>query len=244
METPFSGLKRGWSLVIMVMVGLLMAALAALVTVGPLSGQTSMDRARSTPPPAFIELVEMRAPDVVSDALTAARAMERDADREAQAAKSAHDRMKSEIEIAKRDTDAVKARIDLAKKEKRESDRARLELDKTQLERLVRVLEKTRDLYEAEQRHGQATRDLARAHVQELEAEQRVRASYDRLTELGFSPPQERDHITLERRYLNLLKTRVDRSQTVASREETVVERKVELLEARSEWLAAAGESS
>lgn len=211
---------------------------ATVLSVGALMGQSVPTASPAATPPALMNLVPLRTSDAVSDDLRSARTLEQAGERESRTAKSAYDRMQGEITIAKRDVDAVKARSDLAKKEKREADRAGFERDKNQLELQVKLLERTRNLHEAERRLGQAKRDFARARILELEAEQRMMASYERLTELGFSPAQETDHITLVRRLLDLQKTRVQRAQNVASREESAIERRVDVIEAQSEWLA------
>lgn len=215
------------------------AMLAALLP-GPVSAQTTMDRSAEVAPPTFIEVVDVRSPDAIKQALSAARELERAGEQESRAARSAFERAEGEVRIAKSDVDAIKARLDLAKKEKRESDQARLEADKKQMELHVRILERRRNLYEAERRLGEAQRDYARALILELTAEERLAENHGRLTEMGFNPAHEPDHINLERRLLELQKTRIQRSENMASREGTAVERRISVLEAQAEWLVGA----
>ena len=150
-------------------------------------------------------------------------------------------RAQTHFDVQRLEIESLNKRIDLAKKEKREDDRKTMELEKAELERRLKVLERWREVHEAAVRAGEARRDAAserkkliEAELQLLELRERWGVStLDSTRVAGRLNPAEDALLRQTRRVLEARRAEADRRHQAGERERDLAEKQASLVEAQ-----------
>jgi len=215
------------------------AFVAGLAAPSALPAQANPDSlARAQGSPEIMRLVEPRSERLIRQELEDTRASERSAAAAIRESRRAYERSKGLINIQKKEIDTQKARIDLAKKEEREGDRIALESDRARARIAVRLMERTRDLHEAERLLQESKQNYARTRILYLESEARLAALQSRIGADSANTLIDPDVMVIKRQLLTLQRRQSERLQDMASRERAVADRKLQVLEAQIRWVA------
>ena len=148
-------------------------------------------------------------------------------------------RTQTHYDVQRLEIESLDKRIDLAKKEKREDDRKKLEADKDELERRLRVLDRWREVHEATIRAGEARRDAASERKKLIEAELTLLelrerwAVPDSLRLIGRLNPSEDALLRQTRRVLEARRSEADKRHQAGERERELAEKQAALVEAQ-----------
>jgi hypothetical protein len=148
-------------------------------------------------------------------------------------------RTQTHYDVQRLEIESLDKRIELAKKEKREDDRKKLEADKDELERRLRVLDRWREVHQATIRAGEARRDAASERKKLIEAELtlvelRERwAVPDSLRLAGRLNPSEDALLRQTRRVLEARRNEADKRHQAGERDRELAEKQAALVEAQ-----------
>src|SRR5262245_17610253 len=153
-------------------------------------------------------------------------------------ARALKQRTESLIDIQKTDIKAIEKRLDLAKKEKRTEDQKALESQRKGLDLRLDVLERWRDVHDAEASAADAERDAARRSREAAEAEQtlsdmrssRLRTVMDTAVR---SAPMDEALLNQVRKALDARRAEADSRHQWWEKLRDVVDRQKDLLEAQ-----------
>ena len=154
-------------------------------------------------------------------------------------AREAGRRAQTLYDVQRLEIEALNKRIDLAKKEKREEDRKKMEGEKDELERRLKVLERWREVHEAAIRAGEARRDAASERKKLFEAELDLAGLRERwpvadsLRLAGRLNPPEDALLRQTRKVLEARRNEADRRHQAGERERELAEKQAALVEAQ-----------
>lgn len=154
-------------------------------------------------------------------------------------AREAGRRAQTLYDVQRLEIEALNKRIDLAKKEKREEDRKKMEGEKDELERRLKVLERWREVHEAAVRAGEARRDAASERKKLFEAELDLAGLRERwpvadsLRLAGRLNPSEDALLRQTRKVLEARRAEADRRHQAGERERELAEKQAALVEAQ-----------
>jgi hypothetical protein len=224
------------------------AVALALGSAGALAqdaGSDSAAAARIVAAPS-ITVVPARSEDYLRDALEDARRHDREADATLGRATEERAQAKARIEVKKREIATIEARRKLAGREKNESAKLALDVEKRAAEGERKLAERLDAVYESEIELARKARELARADQRALELELELagrRAERDRLarTEPAAVSRLNQVVVALERRVLEARRDRASAAKDVANREHKIAERRIQLFEANLEATGRSG---
>ena len=152
-------------------------------------------------------------------------------------------RARARIQIHRSELETIKRRLDLAKKEKRETDRAELDVARRQKEAEIRMLDRTYSLREAQFRVAEARRDAARSWRRAVEAEQTLEArsvtrAVDRAGTDTLGAAVDPEVRRTARRLLELRRDALAARRDLAERERVMSQRAIDVLDAQAAVLA------
>lgn len=192
------------------------------------------------PAPPVIRVVPVRSEDYLRRALEDARMHEREA--EATLARASEERAqgKARIEVRKRELATIEARRKLADREKNESAKIGLGVEKRAAEAERKLAERLDEVYESEIELARKARDLGRADQKALDLELELaarRAERDRASRTDPASVQRLEQVivALEGRVLEARRDRAGVAKDVAGREQKIAERRIALHKAHLE---------
>jgi len=214
-------------------------AVVGFETSSPLAAQ-----ALRTPPvqidadsPEMMVLVRARPNNVMRRDLETARRTQDSAETAVGEMARAHEIVRGRIEVRKRESETLKARIDLAKKENNETESAALEREREAVNQHVQLLERLRDVYEAQRRYEESRRNHARASIAVFERE--IQLANSRTDDTTASDVlMNSTFMDLQGQVLEAQRTRAERQQVMAERQKGLFERRARFLQAQVAWLS------
>jgi hypothetical protein len=216
--------------------------IAMLVAVSPpAAAQQPTDSAVpvAASPPA-VRVVPVHSEEFLRRALDDARMHERDAEATLRRATEEREQAKARIEVKKRELATIDARRKLADKEKNESAKAALKVERRAAEAERKLAERLDAVYQSEIELARKTRELAEADQKMLEVELELvarRRERERLPPTDAAAAQRLDQvvIALERKVLEARRAHAAVAKDVAGREEKIAERRIDLFKANLE---------
>jgi hypothetical protein len=220
-------------------------ALALASTAVAAQADSSAPAARIAAAPA-VTVVPVRSEDYLRRALEDAKMHDREADATLGRATEERAQAKARIEVKKREIATIDARRKLAGKEKNESARIALEVEKKAAEGERKLAERLDAVYESEIELARKSRELAQAEQRALELELELaarRTERDRLAQTEPASVSRLDQVisALERRVLEARRTHASVAKDVATREQKIAERRIQLYEANLEATGRSG---
>jgi hypothetical protein len=184
-----------------------------------------------------MRIILERSDEKVRTDLEEARAGEISASELKRQAETLESRVKAQIEVKKKEIEALKARVKLDKDRKDEAARLESERELKAGEAALKLLEKQREVREAEKNLADAIREFAgstvRFHERELE---RTKSREDLMKQMSSSVMEvlvrkEKEHVAVERKVLDALIDQVSRREEVVKREKELLNRRFQLFE-------------
>lgn len=191
-------------------------------------------------------IVSVRPSDAIQNDIDAARQAKTRADVQRSAAQSLRDESNAKVELAKKEKEVIDKKIDLAKKEKREADLVTLEVEKKAAESVKNLLERQRDLRDAELELAKGEVELASsaetAYGLELELVKK-RLELVKSVGAGSSGVSVGAMLQvvreLEERTLKAQKEMADKQEAVAQRQKKIAECRLQLFESQGKLTSA-----
>lgn len=207
------------------------------------SDSTAAGRIAAAP---AVTVVPARSDDFLRRALEDARMHQREA--EATLGRATEERAwaKARIEVKKREIATIDARRKLAEREKNQSAKIALEVEKKAAEGERKLAERLDAVYESEIELARKSRELAESEQRSLELELELagrRTERDRLAQTEPAGLSRLDQVisALERRVLEARRSRASVAKDVATREQKIAERRIQLYEANLEATGRSG---
>jgi hypothetical protein len=187
-----------------------------------------------------VTVVPIRSERFLRDALADTKMHDREAEATLSRATEERARARARIEVKKREIATIDARRKLADREKNESAKAGLAIEKRAAEAERKLAERLDAVYESEIELARKSRDLARAEERALElelelAERRTERNRLAQTEAASVSRLESVIVALERRVLEARRAQASASKDVATRREKIADRRLQLFEANLE---------
>jgi len=193
-----------------------------------------------------VTVVPARSEDYLRRAMDDAKMHEREAEATLGRATEERALANARIEVKKREIATIDARRKLAGKEKNESAKIALNVEKRAAEGERKLAERLDAVYESEIELAKKSRELAQAEQRTLEHELELagrRTERDRLAQTEPASVARLDHVivALERRVLEARRAHAAVAKDVATREQKIAERRIQLFEANLEATGRSG---